>query len=240
MDKPQAINKIKLLLKLAESSNQNEAGSARLQAEKLKQKFDVKDQDLSDGPDIFEERFLLFSMKEDLEYKRALAFTISNKFYCALIQEITVLGPTECLYQFFLYGDDSDIASTKTYFIDICAKVDKLIEDVCKDQTNLYRCSFGIGVVDVLKQKLETIDFYLPKARKIKDIAKDNAIVQKTEAIAKEIKKPEQVKNVSGVLTGKTEFDPVGYLRGYTAGQHIPFVMSLEQENETEEIGSDD
>ena len=189
MNKPEAINKIKLLLKLAESSNQNEADSARLQAEKLKQKFDVRDQDLSDGPDIFEERFLLFSMKEDLEYKRALAFTISNKFYCTLIQEITVIGPTEYLYQFFLYGEDSDITSTKTYFIDICAKVDKLIEDICKDQTNLYRCSFGIGVVDILKQKLETIDFYLPKVRKIKDIAKDNAIVQKTEAIAKEIKK---------------------------------------------------
>ena len=233
MNKPEAINKIKHLLKLAESSNQNEADSARLQAERLKTKFGILDQDLSDGPDIFEERFLLFSMKEDLEYKRALAFTISNKFYCTLIQEVTVLGSTEYLYQFFLYGDDSDIASTKTYFIDICAKVDKLIEDVCKDQTNLYRCSFGIGVVDVLKQKLETIDFYLPKARKIKDIAKD-AIVQKTEAIAKEIKKPEQVKNVSGVIIGKTEFDPVGYLRGYTAGQHIPFVLSLEQENETE------
>ena len=57
MNKPEAINKIKLLLKLAESSNQNEADSARLQAEKLKQKFDVQDQDLSDGPDIFEERF---------------------------------------------------------------------------------------------------------------------------------------------------------------------------------------
>ena len=80
MDKPQAINKIKLLLKLAESSNQNEADSARLQAEKLKQKFDVQDQDLSDGPDIFEERFLLFSMKEDVEYKRALALQFQISF----------------------------------------------------------------------------------------------------------------------------------------------------------------
>jgi len=235
MNKPEAINKIKLLLKLAESSNQNEADSARLQAEKLKQKFNIKDQDLSDGPDIFEERFFLFSMKEDLEYKRALAFTISNKFYCTLIQEVTIVGPAECLYQFFLYGDDSDIASAKTYFVDICAKVDKLIEDTCQCETNVYRHSFGIGVIDIIKQKLETIDFYLPKARKLKDIIKNDAIVQKTEAIAKEIKKPEQVKNVSGVMTGKTEFDPAGYLQGYVAGQHIPFVMSLEQENESEE-----
>lgn len=238
MTKTEAINKVKLLLNFAESANQNEADSARLQAEKLKKKFDIQDSDLSEGPSVFDDKFFLSSMNEDLEYKRSLAFAIANKFYCTLVQEVTVLGPTEYLYKFFLYGDDSDIVSAKTYFIDICVKVDKLIEDVCKNQTNIYRHSFGLGVVDILKQKLETIDFYLPKAKKLKDIVNENAIVQKTEAVVKEIKKPEEVKNTSGVITGKTEFDPVGYLRGYTVGQHIPFVLSLEEENEKEEIDS--
>lgn len=235
MEKSDAINKIKLLLKLADSlsGNSNESDTARLQAEKLKKKFDIQDSDLSDGPDPFDSKFFLYSETEDIEYKRVLAITVSNKFFCSVVQQVTVKGPESFLFEYSLFGEDSDVEAARNYFNELLIKVDNLVRLNCTIYDTFYQRSFAIGVVDSIKERLEDIELSVQKQpiRKIEEIKKDQ-LAPKVETLVKPIKEPTQVSNHSEAR-GQL-INPYAYLLGKDRGESIQLILSLEEENDEE------
>lgn len=84
MKKEQAIDKVKKLFSLSESSNENEASMALAQAEKFMRKYSIEQIDLCEKTDITEKDYLKCRQQT---WERIIASSVANLFFCVSSSE---------------------------------------------------------------------------------------------------------------------------------------------------------
>lgn len=157
------LQKIKLLLNLAKSPNENEAANAAAMALKLIEKFNVTDEQLAEidanGRPIYTEDNLMLDTPELADWKNILALAVANKYDCYAIQEENVASSGERTYKYFVYGEEDDVAIAKELFSYVYGEMLKVIETKCTGRGELYRDSFCEGLVNGVKINIEFENF---------------------------------------------------------------------------------
>jgi hypothetical protein len=225
MDKSSIAEKVKKLLALAASSNENEASNAKTMAEKLIQKFDLKEEDyvIVEAAPIYTDDDLLFETKDFQEWKANLALVIGNKYDCLVIQEINETG-NDRRFKYFVYGDDPDVIHTKALFDFVIKSAQKLIDDQTDGRGELYVSSFAEGLAQGVRLNIETQDFQmegivLEKKPIQSSNSKEGLMKVESDAL---IKKEPPIKERTLLNNNQDkQLDIMAYARGQKAGGSI-------------------
>lgn len=246
MEKPAAIEKVKLLMRLAASAPENESANAKRMADNLIEKFGLtlEEYEEKEVKPVYTDDELLFATQDVSEWAAILALTVANKYDCFVIQEENVSSLGDKEFKYFVYGNDADVICCKMLFAFVKDEIDKAVEKNCKGRGQLYITSYCEGLVNGIRINIETEDF-----------AVEGMVVQKEaeecpkEAMVKteEKKDKEDIPIKEKVQLNKKEkpLDIIAYFTGEGHGRkiHIGKVLNdlyltangLEEEEITEE-----
>lgn len=226
MDKTSIIEKVKKLRALAESSNENEALNARTMAEKLVEKFDLKEEDyvVAEIKPIYTDDDLLFETKDFQEWKSTLAMVIGNKYDCLVIQELNETSGGNRSFKYFVYGEDVDVIHTKALFAFVIQAAQNLIDDQTQGRGELYISSFAEGLTQGVRLNIETQDFQMDgmilEKRPIQSSpSKEGMIKVEFDALVK--KEPPLKERTLLNNNQDKQLDIVAFARGQKAGASI-------------------
>jgi hypothetical protein len=221
MEKPQAIQKVKLLLKLARSAPEHEAANATSKADDLISRFglDPKEYDIAEEKPLYTDDALLYAVPVVVEWMRILALTVGNKYDCFVIQEENVASTGERVYKYFVYGHENDVPMTKELFKFVSSQIEGLIALHCVGKSELYTSSFGEGAVNGIRINIEFESFNLPGMVK----APEKPMPVSSVAIAKidPEKKEAPLKEKVEVNNPEKDIDIIGYFTGESYGRGI-------------------
>lgn len=218
------LDKIRHLLKLTQSPNENEASLARVMADKLIQKYSITPDQLSElsqdkkEPE-FPEDHLLF--KDTVKnWKAQLAFLISREFDVLMVEEYSGTESTVHELKYFMMGEKEDQFQTQIYFNFFVDKINELITSKTKSRGPVYIESYCEGVITGIK---ETFDFSILQDNRLNLIKKDAVSIPKEEkptetAITVELPKVEKKTKASG---GTLVKDIQAYFTGLHDGAKI-------------------
>ena len=225
--------KIKLLLALTKSPNIHEAENARVMADKLIEKHNVTQKQLDSlkerDPTSVPEEQLLFKTQEHCEWKSILAYLISVKYECYVMQIQTVGSAGYQEYDYFVFGDIDNIDNVKFLFPLFVNKINDLVSRTCKDKEETYTSSYCEGLVNGLRPLLENESFKVPKAKsKEKEIVKEaeQPGLIRTDSITNPAEKPTD-KKVAVNSNDKVK-DVIAYFHGVRDSDQIHFYNILE------------
>lgn len=235
---PSIINKVKLLLKLATSPNENEATAAREMAERLIAKYNISQGQLDaadEPPPLYGENERIYSTEGLVSWKQQLVLAVANYFECQVVVE--ELGGTEPhKFSYFAYGDDDQVKDTQFAYRAFEKKVEELVLSRCLGRGPIYLDSYCEGVVESIRWNIDMDGIEIPninrKARKVEEAAPPTS-----SSLARvEGDKPTPTKNRTQVQ-GKLIKDIMAYFKGVDDGKHISLQDVLEIEAQSESVG---
>lgn len=238
MNKDEALLKIKKLFQLTQSSNDNEAASAKKFAEKLIEKYQITEEDLNSikdkGP-LYGENEKLFHSSLVIPWKNQLAFGIANHFGCYIVQEELVPADGNHEYDYYVYGDNEDIESVKFAFNAFEKQIDYLVVTNCGGRGPVYVSSYCEGIVQSIRSNIEIDGIEVPKVNnKLSKLSKPDKIVITSgvsvglTAVPKDKEKPVE-KSVP--VTGSNAIrDIMAFLKGLQDGRDLSLQDLLELE----------
>lgn len=153
----QAMTKASKLLKLAESSNANEAALAAQRAQEILARYDIDRASLgaSDGGDSEPlENIKRFDGENGIDrgnasiarWKLSLASAIGRANSCRVYKSGASIG---------IVGRKSDVVKVRYFYIMLCEEIDKLTNSKAKGMGRNYRTEFRHGVVSAVSDKLQ-------------------------------------------------------------------------------------
>ena len=165
---PSILNKVKLLLNLASSPNQNEADTARAMADKLIAKYSITQEELDslEPKEFYGENEKLFVTLGIVSWRQQLALAVATYFDCQIVQEELV--PAEGLHQFnyFVYGDDDQVKNVQFVYHAFCKKIELLSDNRCVGRGPVYVDSYCEGVVESVKWNIQMYGIDVPEMKK--------------------------------------------------------------------------
>ena len=240
-DNEAVLQKIKLLLKLASSPNENEAANARTMADRLIAKYNITEEELKsieDKKPLYGEDDKLFVTMGLCGWRQQLALGIGKHFMCQIVQEELV--PVEGLHQFnyYVYGDPEDSVNVKFVYHSLVKRIDEIIATKCIGRGNIYVSSYCEGLVEAIKNNIywggiEIPDVKKPKREVIPEEEKvlndgQSNIVKHKEEKEKPAEKSVDVNSQSMIK------DVNAYFKGLMDGANFSLneILELEAENE--------
>lgn len=151
------LSKLKLLLNLKNSPNENEAANAAHMAENLINKYSISEEEiksLEEKKPLYGDDDKLFVTFGIIGWKQSLALTIAKQFYCQIVQEELV--PVEGLHQYtyYVYGDKEDADNVKFVYQTFSDRIEELIEKKCIGRGPVYISSYTEGLVEVINNTI--------------------------------------------------------------------------------------
>lgn len=223
MEKPVAIEKVRLLLRLAASTPDTPEGvNAKAMADKFIAKFELHPEDYEDKEDvpIYTDDELLYETKNYEEWKSILALIVSSKYDCLTIQEVNEASTGEKVYKYFVYGDETDVIHTKCLFAFAFKEVQKVIDANCFKRGELFQSSYSEGVVNGIRINIECEDFIMEgivMQKKDKPAENKEAMTKVEEPKEKDI----PIKEKAMVNNKERPLDHIAYFYGELAGSQI-------------------
>jgi Protein of unknown function (DUF2786) len=240
---PHILTKIKFLFNLKQSPNPHESESAGALAEKLINKYGVSEEELqsiADKEPLYTENELLFHTFSIVGWMSQLALCVSKHFECYIVQETisSALGQQE--YNYYIYGEDEQVAYVKFAYATFHKKIHHLIDTKCIGRGEISIDSYCIGLVDAIKQNIEMNGIEIPISKRpsrsieVKQIVVDNTKQALTIPNKDKAAPLEEKIDVKGQSLIK---DIGAYYRGVIDGQGISLqdILELEVENEQAE-----
>lgn len=229
MEREKVIEKIKLLLKLAESPNPNEAANAQALADSLIAKHEISPEEVKDNTFKYPEENILFRADVRSYWKNRLAIVLSTQFFCRVIEEKiteTVEGSSREEFVYYVYGDDGDVSNVKRLYLPLETKIGEVITVATKGRGKLFCDSFAEGLMNAVKYRIENGDFDF----KIQELKEQK--IEKTDTIIKQPteKFPEKnpTENKRDIVEDKNPIDIIGYMKGEQAGMNLELQDLLE------------
>ena len=220
------IEKIISLLRLAASSNENESANAKAFAEKLMLKHNITqaqlDKKSKENQPLYNEQHFLYSTPELIGWKSLLAFAISQKFFCYVVEEQNKTSLGDITYTYFMYGDDNEeIDSAKLVFNNLINQIDLLVLSNCNDKEEDYIYSYCEGLVSALKFTIEN-ELFIEEYRKPRNILKvSEQSKDKIEPLEKDFPKEKPVEKTTKVAGRQLIKDAVAYFKDEADGSKI-------------------
>lgn len=239
---PAILNKVKLLLNLAKSPNENEASNAQAMADKLISKYNITEDELASLEDkvFYDENDILFSAFYIVSWQQQLALAVANYFDCQIVLEELVPGQGLREYKYFVYGDDDQVKDTQFVYHALAKKVDSLVDTKCWGRGGIFIESYREGIVDSIKNNIQNFGIDLPE---IKSTLKpeQQAAPPTSQTLTKTSPSEKEEPTDKRVDISKQSFvkDVMAYFKGVDDGKYISLkdVLELEAENEkTKEI----
>lgn len=240
MSTPEPIlNKVKLLLNLANSPNPNEAGNAKVMADKLISKYNITEEELEsikDKPSPYGEDNKLFVTLGLSSWRQQLALAIGKHFYCKVVQEKLI--PAEGLeqYNYYVFGEPEDIENVKFVYPAISKKVEQLVDTKCVGRGPIYVTSYSEGAVEAIVNNIHWNGIDLPGIKEPVRTVKQETESKETTSIVKQVEDVEApTDNAVNVSDQRDLIKDVGaYFHGLNDGKNLSFkdILELEVENE--------
>lgn len=235
---PAILNKVKLLLRLSQSPNPNEAENARVKAEELIAKHGITEADLAslDEKVFYGEDEKLFSTIRIVGWKQILSLAIATYFDCQIVQEQTVAGGDEnsiSTYAYFVYGDDDQVKDTQFVWNAFIKKIDWLVSTRCLGRGPIYIDSYCEGLVESIKWNIQMYGIEIPEFKK-KVIKPEEQAAPPTSNTLTVTGKEEPTDKRVHVNAGSLIKDIQAYFRGLDDGKNLSLQDVLELEVETE------
>lgn len=240
MDKEAAIEKVKLLKRLAASPEEHESNNAKVLADKLIERFNLLPEEYEEKEEIqaYNDDDLLFTSPIQEEWSSTLALVISRKYDCLIIEEQNLAGTGETYFKYFVYGNSEDVAICKLLYNFISSKIEESVSENCYGRGDLYISSFKEGLVNGVRINIETEDFH------IKGIVKSSEEeVPKAALVSQEKKNKEDlpIKEKTQVNKKEKPLDLIAFFTGEGCGRKIHIgdklddALFLEEENVVED-----
>lgn len=240
MPAPESIlKKVKLLLNLANSPNQNEADNARTLADKLIAKYNITEDELASLEEkvFYGEDEKLFTTLGVVGWRQQLALAVATYFDCQIVQE--ELAPNNggiSEFNYFVYGDDDQVKDTQFVFHAFCNKVLYLIETRCIGRGEIYIGSYCEGIVESIRWNIQMYGIELPEiGRSVK-----KEVAQAAPPTSKSITKADGTKEEptdKRVNINSQSFikDVMAYFKGVEDGKDLSLkdILELAVQNET-------
>jgi len=234
---PSILNKVKLLLNLAKSPNQNEADTARAMAEKFIAKYSITQEELDslEPKEFYGENEKLFVTLGIVSWRQQLALAVATYFDCQIVQEELV--PAEGLHQFnyFVYGDDDQVKDVQFVYHAFCKKIELLSDTRCVGRGPVYVESYCEGVVESVKWNIQMYGIDVPDMKKpLKK--EETAPPPNTKTITKSGPDKEEPTDKK-VDINKQSFikDVMAYFKGVDDGKNLSLQEILEIESQNVE-----
>lgn len=231
-DRAEILNKIKLLLNLTKSSEENEAATAQTLADKLIAKYSITPEELEslDDSPLYGEDTKLYSTTQKISWIARLAAAIAEFHNCYAVQEVQTSSTGEVQYVYYLSGDLVDIEAGKLLFAKFFEEINSLTKSKCVFKSDHYKFSFQEGLIDGIKEKLASIDYISkPKEKEEKEAL---AEVKTTEMVttADKLAPKKPTENVEKIEYNEgTLIDPAAYYKGVNCGYNIQFNLLSEE-----------
>jgi len=170
------IDKIKKLLRLSTSNNENEAALALQRAKELMDKYNLSEVSLNDQfiEDNFNEnnvfeiglKFTAYNKRLPV-YKDIIAANIANIFSCKSIRNYPIIIDNEIKYCIGLIGFEADVIIAE-YAIEYTINfIDKKVKELYalykklnKKKPKRFKLSYTIGVLNTIEQKIQQLASY--------------------------------------------------------------------------------
>jgi hypothetical protein len=232
---PAILNKVKLLLNLANSSNPNEADNARTMADKLIAKYNITEEELTSLEEkvFYGENEKLFVTLGIVGWRQQLALAVATYFDCQIVQEelVPAEGPHE--FKYFVYGDDDQVKNTQFVYHAFTKKIDNLATTRCIGRGPIYIDSYCEGVVESVKWNIQMYGIHVPEIKKtLKE--EEKAAPPTTKSIAKSNpEKDEPTDKRVDVNSQSFIRDIMAYFNGVDDGKNLSLqdILELEIEN---------
>lgn len=228
------ILKIKYLLRLSKSANENEAANALAMAQKLMEKHGIDSAAVEEKEEkpVYTEEQLFHESDKSLEWVDMLAFAVADKYDSYVIKEETTTSTGEVLYKYFVYGEEVDSLYVKKVFELLYKEMSSAISMHTRDKGQLYTDSYSEGLVNGVKVNLAFEDFEMPGMVEVKTEKVEGPAIVKVEG---EEKPEPPLKERQDVKKGKEKpLDILAYFRGEGDGRkiHIDNDSDFELEND--------
>lgn len=236
------LTKVRFLLNLGTSSNENEATAAKAAADKYIAKYNITPEELKaadDSPRVYSADSLLFKTFKVVGWMQHLALACAKQFYCYIVVEQITAPSGHQEFNYYVYGEDEDIVSVKLAFNVILKKIHQLLDTRCIGRGPIYQDSYCEGAVEAIKGQIASFGIEIPEHKrptrpiptgeeKVLNNGTSNLAVHKTEK-----EKPE--KESVDVAQGSMIKDVMAYFKGLEDGSRISLdeVMELSEEVET-------
>lgn len=230
---PAILNKVKLLLNLANSpNNQNEAEAARAMADKLIAKHNITQEELDamEPKEFYGENEKLFVTLGIVSWRQQLALAVATYFDAQIVQEELV--PAEGVHQFnyFVYGEDDQVKDVQFVYHAFCKKIENLADTKCIGRGPVYLDSYCEGVVESVKWNIQMYGIDIPDIKK--PLKKEEAAAPpSTKSITKSGPDKEEPTDKK-VDVNKQSFikDVMAYFKGVDDGKNLSLQEILELE----------
>ncbi len=214
--------KIKYLMRLAKSANENEAANALAMAQKLMEKHGLSDSDVEEKEEkpVYTDDQMFHSAIEPKEWEDILAVAVADKYECYVIKEKCITSGGDISFKYFAYGDDSDIVFVKAVFHHLHSQMISAISMNCRDRGQLYVDSYSEGLVSAVRTNIMFEDFNMPGLveAKVKEDDPGPALV-KTEEVRD--KPPIEEKTQTRSDKKEKPLDIMAYFKGEGDGRDI-------------------
>jgi hypothetical protein len=233
------LSKLKLLIKLRDSSNPNESDNARVMADRLISKYNITDEEiksLEDKKPLYGEDEKLFVTFGIEGWRQQLALGIAQHFECQIIQEEVV--PLEGIHQFnyYVYGDSDEVANVKFVYHSFIQKIEEVIKNKCAGRGPIYLSSFAEGMVEAIKNNIRWDGIELPTIKPKTASQVSGKILESGDAkIVKEKTVKEKPADQSVDVNSQSLIkDIAAYFKGLQEGQvfSLQDVLELAAEND--------
>ncbi len=213
------ILKIKYLMRLAKSANENEAANALAMAQKLMEKHGIKEAEVEEKEEkpVYTDDQLLFQTNSLLEWIDQLTFAVADKYDCYIIKEENTASTGEKIFKYYVYGDDTDAIYVKEVFACLHSQMQAMIDKTIVGRGKLFVDSYCEGLVHGVKVNLMFEDFELKGMVEVKK--EEGPGLTKVEAEKREppLKEKQEVKTASK----EKALDIMAYFRGEGDGRNI-------------------
>jgi hypothetical protein len=224
MSVPQAVlHKVKLLLNLAQSSNQNEADNARTMADKLIAKHNITEDDIAslDEKVYYGEDEKLFVTLGIVGWRQQLALAIATYFDCQIVQEELVPGEGVHQFNYFVYGDTDQVKDTQFVYHAFSNKVELLSDTQCLGRGPIYIDSYCEGVVESVRYNIQMYGIDIPEIKSTLN-KEQHAPAPTTKSLAKsKEEKDEPTDKRVDVNSQSLIKDVMAYFKGVDDGKNL-------------------
>lgn len=219
------LHKIKLLFNLAAKAPEHEAANAKALAQKLIDKHGVTEDQLNellnDGKPLYGEDQRLFSTSTVVPWKSLLAYLVSFKFNCYVVQEEQVPTEGTSVFVYYLYGDDNDVAVVQAFFPRLMKEVEDIMNIACYGRGESFIESYREGLINGLRENLAYFDMdfsFLKNKTTDKQLNTSSANLAKTDA---ELPKEKPAKESVDVSSKTIVKDIAAFFRGDNDGRNV-------------------
>lgn len=223
-----------MLLKLSKSDNINEASNALIFAQRLIDKHGITAEELEEIADkapAYSDEELLYTSPIMISWKMQLAFAISSKFDCIVIQEEVVPADGNGEFQYYIYGSPDMVLAIKQVFGSITEQIYNLVVERCVDKDEDYIDSYQEGLVVGIKQHLEDFISRVAIIRtEVNDKPAESLGVKPTDLAQIPVVKEKPTEEKTTIATGKG-LNVIAYFTGVGDGKvlGIEDVQSIEK-----------